>query len=35
VDHYELTAARRRQLERQEADWTAYVNAVFKILHTT
>ncbi len=33
--YYELTAAGRRQLASQAKDFTAYANAVFKILGTT
>jgi transcriptional regulator len=32
--YYELTAAGRRHLRQKASDWTAYANAVFKILHT-
>lgn len=32
--YYELTAAGRRQLRRKADDFTAYAQAVFKILHT-
>ncbi len=30
--YYQLTAAGRAQLRQKSADWTAYANAVFKIL---
>ena len=32
--YYQLTAAGRRQLRSKEADWTRYVEAVFRILQS-
>jgi len=32
--YYELTAAGRRNLRQKTGEWTAYANAVFKILQT-